>query len=541
MKPHIVLKPRTMGGELMPRLSAVSHQSAALDTRELAGWIPRRASSADADLLNELTPIRDRSRDADRNNGLARGGVNTILDNVVGTGLRLSARPNYLALGQDKEWAVEWSQQMEGLFHAWWWSTACDAEDTLNGDQLLEQAQRAELMNGDAIALPLWLPNRGDGFSTKLQMVESDRLSNPNGASDTSRLRAGVVKDSVGMPLGYWFRNSHPGDLFIYDPTSGIPDWTFVPRRTEFNRLRVIHYYNKERSGQSRGKPILTAVLANFKQLDRYIQAEIMAAVVNGMVSGVIETPLDQEGILELFSKNEKAYMTARNESAVRMESGTLVPLFPGDKLQPFMPQRPASGFGAFVENVGRIIAVGGFDIPYEMLFKDFTKTSYSSARASMLEAWRSFNRRRDRLGTGFMDPIYGLFVEEMVNAGRIDAPGFYDNRTAYLRCRWIGPGKGWVDPVREAQAAQIRIDTGLSTLEDECSEQGRDWRETLDQQQTEMIERRARGLPDHSATRAGAPVPTVINDQTGGSNGQDTQPQQMPDGTPMSGDAAYA
>lgn len=495
----------------MPRAGAVSHHAAAIDTRDLAGWIPRRASSADADLLQELTPIRDRARDADRNNGLARGGINTILDNVVGTGLRLSARPNYLALGRDKAWAVEWSQQMEGLFHDWWWSTRCHACDTLNGDQLLEQAQRAELMNGDAVALPLWIPERGDGYSTKIQMIEADRLSNPENGPDSTRLRAGVKTDQVGMPLGYWIRNAHPGDSWLMF-SGDLPKWEFVPRRVPgINRLRLIHYFNQERSGQSRGKPILTAVLANFKQLDRYISAEIMAAVVNGMVSGVIETPLDQDGILDLFSKNRAAYLQARSESAVRMEAGTLVPLFPGDKLSSFMPQRPASGFGAFIENVGRIIAVGGFDVPYELLFKDFTKTSYSSARASMLEAWRSFNRRRDRLGTGFMDPIYGLFVEEMVNAGKIDAPDFYDNRTAYLRCRWIGPGKGWVDPVREAQAAQIRIDTGISTLEDECSEQGRDWRETLDQQQTEMIERQARGLPDHSATRAGSPVQTIV------------------------------
>lgn len=493
----------------MPRIGATAHQAASFESRDLAGWVPRRATSADSDLLPELNPIRDRARDADRNNGIARGGINTLIDNVVGTGLRLSARPNYLALSKDKAWAVEWSQRMEGLFHSWWWSTACDARDTLNGDQLLEQAFRAKLMNGDAIALPLWLPDRGDGYATKLQLIESDRLSNPDNRPDSLRLRAGVATDDVGRPLGYWFRNAHPGDGWAFADGSALPAWEFVPRRVPvINRLRVIHDFDQERSGQSRGKPILTAVMGNFKQIDRYIQAEIMAAVVNGMISGTIETPLDQDGILDLFSKDRDALLKARSESSVRMEAGVLVPIFPGDKLNAFMPQRPAAQFGAFVENVCRIIAVGGYDIPYELLLKDFTKTTYSSARASMLEAWRSFNRRRDRLGTGFMDPIYGLFVEEMVNAGQIDAPDFYEYRTAYLRCRWIGPGKGWVDPVREAQAAQIRIDAGLSTLEDECAEQGRDWRETLDQQQTEMIERAARGLPDHSKTRAASPIP---------------------------------
>ena len=170
------------------------------------------------------------------------------------------------------------------------------------------------------------------------------------------------------------------------------------------------------------------------------------------------------------------------------------------------MPQRPAAQFGAFLENVFRIVAVG-LAMPYELLLKDFSKTTYSSARASMLEAWRSFNRRRDRLGTGFMDPIYGLFIEEMVDAGRIDAPDFYANRAAYLRCRWIGPGKGWVDPVKEAQAAQIRMDGFVSTLEDECAEQGKDWREVLEQRAVEEAEKMRLKLPDHSAARAANPI----------------------------------
>ena len=493
----------------MPKAGAVAHQAASITTTDLAGWMPRKGTSADMDLGPELTTLVARARDADRNNGVARSGINTIIDNVVGSGLRLSARPNYLALGKSKDWAVDWAQQAESLFHAWWWSTACHAGDTQNGDQLLEQSMRAVLMNGDALALPLWLPDRGDGFATKLQTVEADRLCNPDGIADTATLRGGIEFDVYGRPLAYHIRSSAPGDRFAVSP---YPVWQRIARKTEFGRLRVVHYFDQERSGQSRGKPILTAVMSHFKQADRYVQAELMAAVVNGMVAATIETPLDQESIIELFSKDAAAYTKARAEHAVRLEGGAMLPLFPGDKMNAFLPQRPAAQFGAFLENVFRIVAVG-LDMPYELLLKDFSKTTYSSARASMLEAWRSFNRRRDRLGTGFMDPIYGLFIEEMVDAGRIEAPGFYENRGAYLRCRWIGPGKGWVDPVKEAQAAQIRMDGNVSTLEDECAEQGKDWREVLEQRAVERAEMLRLGLPEHSATRAANPVQQNSND----------------------------
>ena len=490
----------------MPRAGAVAHQAASIDTNDLKGWIPQRGRSADMDLGPELETIVARARDADRNNGVARSGINTIIDNVVGSGLRLSARPNYLALGMSKDWAVAWSQQMESLFHSWWWSTACHAGDTQNGDQLLEQSMRAVLMNGDALALPLWLPNRGDGFATKLQTVEGDRLSNPNGGADSQYRRSGITFDGYGRPLGYDFRSAAPGDSFSM---SEMPTWVHVPRKTSFGRLRVIHYFDQERSGQSRGKPILTSVMSHFKQADRYIGAELMAAVVNGMVAATIETPLDQESIIDLFSKDPAAYTKAREEYAVRLEGGTMMPLFPGDKMNAFLPQRPAAQFGAFLENVFRIVAVG-LDMPYELLLKDFSKTTYSSARASMLEAWRSFNRRRDRIGTGFMDPIYGLFVEEMVDAGRIEAPGFYENRTAYLRCKWIGPGRGWVDPVKEIDAAERRIKAKISTRENECAEQGNDWRETLEQLAVEEAEIKRLGLSIFNDSPPAQPIEDV-------------------------------
>lgn len=467
-----------------------AHHGASRFAHDVATWIPKRGS-ADWDLLPDLTNLVIRSRDIERNNGVAKGGVQTITDNVVGTGLRLSARPDYMALGQTKEWAQDWRRKVESIWCAWWWTTACHAGDTMTGDQMTAQQFKAGINNGSYIGLPLWIPDRGDGFSTKLQTVEADRLSQPYGAFESSRMRGGIEFGIYGEPIAYNIKRTHPGDPWINTDAFG---WERIPRRTEFGRLRVIHGFDPERSGQSRGKPLLTSVLPQFKQLDRYTNAEIMAAVVNAMVAMVIESPMSHEQVMELFENDGNRYQAAREAHAVSLRGGTAISTFPGDKVSGFLPQRPASGFGAFIENIYRIIGVG-LDMPYELLMKDFSKTNYSSARAAMLEAWRSFNRRRDWLGTQWMDPIYWLFLEEMVNAGRIDAPGFYENRWAYQRCKWIGPGRGWVDPVKEADASVIRINANLSTLEQECAEQGLDWEEVLEQRAAEIAYMKKLGL----------------------------------------------
>lgn len=506
----------------MPRAEAIfggerygfpgaAHHGASQTLRDVAGWHASRGS-ADGDLLPDLPQLQYRARDIRRNNGIAHSIVRTSVDNIVGTGLRLSLQPDYIALQKigpqfTKDWADKFTEDYESLFHEWFWSTACHAGDTKTGDMLTEEVQFAKFDNGGSLTLALWIPNRGDGFSTKLQTVEIDRLSNPSGAPDSKLMRGGVEFDEFGVPMYFNIRRRHPGDRFVNSADMSSMTWERIPRRTPWGRLRVIHDFDGDRADQTRGKPLLSAVLDQFKNLDRYVKAEIQAAIANACIWGAITTPLEHEEIVELFKGDEKGYMQARADHAVKMQSGTLATLFPGDDLKSFIPARPAAQFGVFTKNIERIIAVGG-DMPYELAKKDFSDSNYSNTRAAMLEFWRSVNRRRDRLGAGWLDPINCLFMEEMVNAGRIDAPNFYEFRRAYTRCTWIGPGRGYVDKAKEAQGDLIMLDGNMTTQQKICAEQGMHWKEVMDQRAVELDYAAKLGLPDLSAIRASNPPP---------------------------------
>ena len=271
--------------------------------------------------------------------------------------------------------------------------------------------------------------------------------------------------------------------------------WQRIPVRTRFGRQRVIHVHDKERTGQNRGKPILSAIMPLFKMLDHYERSELQASVVNAMIAAFVETPLDGESISELFGGSAEDYIEARNEWQVKLQGGAVIPVFPGDKVAPFTPSRPNSAYGTFVENVLRHIGTG-LNLPFELLMKDFSKTNYSSARAALMEAWRFFMGRRQWLSTYWARPVYELWLEEAINKDLIEAPGFYDNKALWTRCKWIGPGRGWIDPVKEAQASKIRMEIGLSTLEDECAIQGLDWEEVLEQRAREQTKMQELGLP---------------------------------------------
>jgi capsid protein len=55
----------------------------------------------------------------------------------------------------------------------------------------------------------------------------------------------------------------------------------------------------------------------------------------------------------------------------------------------------------------------------------------------------------------------------------------FEANRAGWCAAEWIGTGRGWIDPLREAQASGLRLSTGQSSRKDEAAEQGRDWKKT--------------------------------------------------------------
>jgi capsid protein len=177
-------------------MTDTAHSSASTAARELASWQPVKGS-ADNDLLPELATIVSRSRDLARNHGVASGAIQTLNDNIVGVGLRLSAKPDYKLLGKTKEWEEQWQAKVEGLWRSWAETNACDAAKTLNFSGLTTLVFKSCLINGEALALPLWLKDRP--FHTCIQLIEPDRLSNPNSATDSKTLRSGMEIDRYGI------------------------------------------------------------------------------------------------------------------------------------------------------------------------------------------------------------------------------------------------------------------------------------------------------------------------------------------------------
>lgn len=470
--------------------------------------------SADADLLIDLPTLRDRSRDLIRNEPLAAGAINTVVTSVVGAGLTVKPSIDRVVLEMDEAEAEAWEQQAAREFRLWGESTECDITGTQVFTELQDLAFRSTLENGDTFALMAFKERSGSLFGTKVQLIEADRVANPQSKADTATLKAGVELDDDGRAVAFHVMKTHPGDRGRINRQTDR-----VPALSKSGRRLMLHLYRKLRIGQNRGVPYLSAVIEPLKQLGRYTEAELMAAVVAGMFTVFVKTE-NGDADLNPMEPTEEVGGDA-SDSDYKLANGAMVGLAAGESIETANPGRPNGAFDPFVQAILRQVGVA-LELPFEILIKHFTK-SYSAARTSLLEAWRFFRARRAWLVIAFCQPVYETVIEEAIARGRLAAPGFFDDeliRKAYLGTRWSGPAPGQIDPQKEAQAAVIRVENGFSTLDEETTGlTGGDWQQNHRQQ---VKEKKARDEDGLNAQAAPPPDPDDPDEQDDQNNPDD-------------------
>lgn len=446
------------------RRSAYFRHGASYAKKPLASWVTSGAS-ADEDIGLTLETLRDRSRDLFMGSSLAAGAVRTVRTNVVGSGLRANCHIDRDLLGLTEEQAREWEKNTEREWRLWATTPACDASRSMNFYQLQALVLMSALMSGDCFAALPYIKRPGEPYSLKVFLIEGDRICNPAWITESATTLQGVETDLYGQPVAYWVSRYNPRGALR---RQGKPqEWKRVPAfGARTGRRNLLHILpERERPGQRRGVPFLAPVIEDLKQLSRYTEAELQAAVVSGLFTGFVTTP-SGDG-LGGFPGDEKGA-----DDAPVLGSGTIAYLAEGQSISFGTPGRPNSAFEKFVEAICRQIGAA-LELPYELLIKHFT-ASYSASRASLLEAWKSFRARRRWLIDDFCRPVFTEWLSEAVTQGRVEAPGFFDDpalKVAWSRTEWAGDAQGQLDPLKEVDAAIARIDAGLSTREREAAE----------------------------------------------------------------------
>lgn len=357
-------------------------------------------------------------------------------------------------------------------------------------------------MNGDAFALLPMGTRPGQPYGLQVRVIEADRVCSPDGYDrmvpcevqgyKVQSIVQGVETDAEGAVTAYWICNRHPHAAVATQGTD--LKWTRVEAYgSESGRRNVLHVITRERAGQVRGVPILAPVLEALKQMGRYTEAEINAAVISAMFTVFVtpESASDGRPFGEMLPPDQ--LLDSADQSSIELGNGAIVALQPGDKVEFADPKHPNAGFDAFSAAMIRQIGAA-LEIPTEVLMKQFS-TSYSAARGALNEFWRTCGMQRDWFVTDFCQPIYEAWLAEAVALGRVQAPGFFNDpaiRKAYSACVWNGPARTNLNPVQEVNAAVTRVEQGFSTAQEETAQMtGGNYAKNIRQRVTEAQRKR--------------------------------------------------
>lgn len=477
-----------------PRQAASGYgaHGASSTLNSMVGWLVNGgAAEDDIDLHGSL--LRQRARDLYAGGGLARSGPAALTTSVVGWGIQPKPKIDGQLLGMTDAECDEWERNTLREFKLWAENPMCDAERSKDFYTMQQLAFRSELMSGDVFVLFGMKANARTPYQTVIRILEADRISTPdtNGDSESTetdgggRIVDGVEINSEGEVIRYHIANRHP----LLENATQTLSWQAIDVfGKETGSPNILHIMTHERPEQRRGIPFCAAQIEQIKQLDRYITSELAANVVSSMLTAFIVSSEDdgKAGMEDAVNDEEKV---TEDEYKIELAPGAIYDLPPGKTVKEINPIRSNSAFESFISTLETIIGAS-MEIPKEVLTKKY-ESNYTAARGALLDFWRTVRVYRTAFNNSFNQPIYEQWLSEAVALGRIDAPGFFDDpavRQAWCGCIWMGASMGHVDPLKEVNAAEKRIQLNISTEEQEASEyNGNDWNANVRQRRKEI------------------------------------------------------
>lgn len=485
ISPEKALKREVARKKLSLVNSGYGNYGANATKKAVIGWTHGGGSHRE-DIEEHISTLRQRSRDLYCGGStLATGAVKRLRTNAVGTGLHLKSTINEEILGITSEEARKLEETIEREFAHWANSTNCDIERIDNFYQLQQLALLNALLSGDSFALMTTTKRTGSIYDLRIELVEADRVSTPDNETINPLFCEGVEKNANGEVVAYHISKFHPLSFQDREPREWVRVKAFGEKT---GRRNVIHVMNRERIGQVRGVPFLSPVIETIKQLGRYTEAEVLAAVINGLFTVFIEKESASDDVPFGEAVPEDMQVDSEDEGSIELAPGAVIDLGEGEKANMVNPGRPNPNFDPFVMAVIKQIGAA-LEIPYELLIMAFSN-NYSASRAAILEFFKVIKMYRAWFVADFCQPIYEEWLCEAVAKGRINAPGFFNDpiiKDAYCSAEWNGPSAGQLDPKKEVEAAELRVQGGFSTRERETTElTGTDFYKNIKQRKRE-------------------------------------------------------
>jgi lambda family phage portal protein len=439
--------------------------SGALYNRLTNDWTVSSAS-ADSENWIALRTLRNRSRDLVRNNDYAKNAVRTIASNVVGEGIVLQSQV------KDKKGKLDEkiNAAIEFAWQEWLSAKNCHTAGTLDFPEIESLLIKSLVESGEVFVRIIRQSFGSSKIPLALELVEADQIADEYnaGANSANLIRMGIEMNDWQRPIAYWLYPHHPGDYQFSFSQIGS-------RLLRVGADEIIHLFVCDRVGQSRGIPWFHSAIMRLRNLGGYEEAEIVAARAQANVMGFIQTP---DG--DFFATDDNG------QKISNLSPGAIEVLAPGETFAGFAPSRPNAGFDPFVTMMLRGVAAG-IGTSYESLSRDYSKTSYSSARTALLDERKCFKIIQKWMIRKFHKVVFKQWLEMAVLSNQLKLPGYEVSPKLYLQDKWTAPGWPWVDPSSEIDAHKEAIKGGFSTISQVVAQSGLDIEDVLKERRREL------------------------------------------------------
>ncbi len=492
---------------LLPRKPRAAHAAGDPFDNQFAGAFQSRGS-ADRDWLGDRLTAISRARDVIRNEPLAASAVEQKLSLLIGDGWRFESAPSSAVFGLDpvSDEYEALTRSIEAVWSAWSEDPLArnDWEERLPFDLQLDLAARNYIAaEGEGLALVLYDPD-GAPFGTRLQVVDPDRLEQPAGwpegtagviafegqgaryTAAAADVRAGVAYDERGRVIAYHILDHHPHDTGLQGALGRFAGRWYPVRTPGFptdTRPCVLHVMRARRAGQTRGISDFVAALGAYQAFRDMGEAERRSRIINALIVAQYTSAMNDPAALAEILGAETAGGVIENRAAYYEEYGVntvagarVIQPFPGDELKWNQQQRDAN---EWVDAMSFLALQAGapLGLGYSMATRDFSKTTFSSARTEINDAFRSIKRERAVIRLLFTRKILLAVLQEAYEEGRLEipagAPSIWEAPAAYIAGEWIGPAREYVDPVKEATGDRMEMENLSAAPSDIAARRG--------------------------------------------------------------------
>jgi len=452
------------------------------DTRD-GRYLGTRLSTDEA-VEHDLPNLRQRCVELYRGNTIAHAAVEGRVSYEIGTGMTRQPRVREDE-GITKENAELINDRLKEVCDRWS-SHGVDKRRRLSLAAVQRLICRTYAVYGECFVMLGQAPFKGS-IGLTVDVVSPERIETPPELRMDDSVRMGVKYSPNGEILGYYMRKSHP------DASRGYRwGYDFVPRFDASGHARMLHVFDPLFPDQSRGIPWLANAMNRAKDVDDFFEAELIGKQIEACFGLVVKGGKSSVSPHEIAEGNA-ARVSADGTRIEEIRPGMVQYLNDGEDITKIDPNRPGGSFAPFSELSLRSVAAS-LNYPYELLAKNFFRTTFSSGRLAMLDGWMGFAMRQQVIVDQGLCPIWRRVVYDAVFEGELDglvsASNYLMFPYRYERQRWASQARGFLDPTKEVRAHVEALDAGISTKSDIFAERGQDWEDAEEQLDAEARKR---------------------------------------------------